>query len=236
MENENETVVAEQPVQVDQKTAAEMGNVVNIKAVKKPKPAAKVTKAKAPEAKPLSKADAKMLKESRKRSAKIREKKAAEAKAAKAKRPEGAQLLSKGPGPAMKGFKVKVDKAIKPGLCQLHGCSAKAATKRAKWCREHKKTIRKAQLAANNVVWRKRVSEGTAGHHVAYRGKPTWWAVEKPKAALTLVKAGASIIEDPKKLEEALAKAAAAEKLRAAKQQEREAKAAAKEKTAAKSA
>lgn len=95
------------------------------------------------------------------------------------------------PGPAAPLFKVKAAK--EPGVCQMRGCSSRSVTERSKWCYEHKRVVRKAQLALNNIVWRKRVERGTAGHHVAYKNRPTVWAATHVRDAERLVRKGRSI-------------------------------------------
>lgn len=52
-------------------------------------------------------------------------------------------------------------------------CTVKPVTPLADRCHPCKKTIRKEQLRVNNIDWRKRVADGTAGHHKQYRNKPT---------------------------------------------------------------
>jgi hypothetical protein len=66
----------------------------------------------------------------------------------------------------------------------------KAAPKsaRSKFCRPCYKDRRKKQLADNNVVWRKRVASGKAGHHLRYRNRPTEWAKEHKSQALKAAK------------------------------------------------
>jgi hypothetical protein len=130
-----------------------------------------------------------------------------EVKAKVPKTSKAAKSAKRKPGPAMAAFKQKKERRL--GVCNLIGCAQKTVTAKSKWCKEHKKEIRKAQLAANNIIWRKRVEAGTAGHHVAYRNHATVWAQENAKKALSLVKSGKSVIEDPKKFEEILKKDAA---------------------------
>jgi hypothetical protein len=96
-------------------------------------------------------------------------------------------------GPAMKDFIKKVKKTPLPGICQLNGCKTKV-TARAKWCATHKKEIRKAQLKANNEVWRKRVKDGIAGHHVVYKNRPTIWAAQNKQHATKFVQAGHAVV------------------------------------------
>lgn len=113
------------------------------------------------------------------------------------------------PGPAMKALAGKVKENRVLGVCMRKGCSTKTVTHRAKWCREHKKAIRKAQLAANNVVWKRRVLKHEAGHHVAYRNEATKWSATHKDKALDLAKKGHSVYEVDK-LKKILAKVKAA--------------------------
>lgn len=106
------------------------------------------------------------------------------------------------PGPAMAKFKVKP--VAEPGICRLVGCKTKTAG--VKWCATHKKQIRKAQLKANNPVWRKRIKAGTAKHHVVYSDRPTAWAVKAKEEALKIVKSGHSIIPTVKDFKAILSK------------------------------
>lgn len=98
----------------------------------------------------------------------------------------------RGVGPGTKRFKFKAVR--KAGECDVLGCSRSPSTTKARRCLKHKKLIRKEQLKANNVVWRKRVQKGTAGHHIVYtspkEGKTslTEWARANPERAMKLVK------------------------------------------------
>lgn len=170
-----------------------------VKLVKKPvakKAAVKEPKAKAPKAKkePKMKAAPK------------------EVKTVKAKPVPGNKLKfgSRKPGPAMGLFKLK-DPA-EPGVCRVYGCSKKASSGKGRWCAPHKKEIRKAQLKANNVIWRKRVKAGTAGHHVVYsvekKLRPTEWAVKNKEKALAKVKKGEATIEGIGEFKKLLSKGA----------------------------
>lgn len=113
-------------------------------------------------------------------------------------------------------LKLKVKPERIPGVCLVQGCNKPSATGLAQWCRDHKKAIRKEQLRLNNIVWRKRVEQGKAGHHLVYRNKPTGFAVENPDKALAIAKKGVGITE-PDDLKKILAKGAASKKVKAAK-------------------
>lgn len=92
------------------------------------------------------------------------------AKAPRAKRLKGPLPRAK-KGPASKVVKVKTNR--EPGVCTKLRCGSKTASPRSKWCKAHKKEVRALQLKLNNVVWRKRVEKGVAGHYESYRGRPT---------------------------------------------------------------
>lgn len=83
-------------------------------------------------------------------------------------------------------------------VCDVLSCREKP--KKGFRCEKHRKMIRKAQLKANNVVWKKRVKEGTAGHHVVYTkpdtGKTiaTKFSLKATDKATAVVKSGHSII------------------------------------------
>lgn len=117
---------------------------------------------------------------------------------------KGAQLLKTGPGPAMVQFAKKLRKTPEQGMCHVLGCEKKSVTLRAKWCMGHKKAIRKAQLKANNKVWRKRVKEGLAGHHVIYAGAATAFSLKNRELAEKIVAAGRATIATKKELEKAI--------------------------------
>lgn len=101
-------------------------------------------------------------------------------------------------GPAMKKFKFKVKR--QKGECDVLGCKVKGLGSKRR-CPKHKKLIRKAQLKANNVVWRKRVKDGVAGHHAVYtdsdegKTRATKFAVKAADKALAAVKAGHSVVD-----------------------------------------
>ena len=118
-------------------------------------------------------------------------------------------------GPAMKRFKFKKDR--KPGECDVLGCKVNGLAP-ARRCHKHKKLIRKAQLKANNVVWRKRVKEGTAGNHAVYTFDgdqvATKFARKESSKALAAVKAGHAVV-DEKGFKKALAAAEVVRKAKA---------------------
>lgn len=101
-------------------------------------------------------------------------------------------------GPGTKMFKFKAERAA--GECDVQGCKVKGLGKKRR-CGKHKKEIRKEQLRANNVVWKKRVKDGTAGHHVVYtrpgEKKPiaTKYSLKKTDAAVAVVAKGHSVVE-----------------------------------------
>ena len=117
---------------------------------------------------------------------------------------KGAQLLKKGPGPATKAWAKKFRADREPGQCNMKGCSRKTVTPRAKWCAPHKKEVRKAQLKANNVVWRKAVKEGRAGHHVVYDGQATVFTLQNKNQAEKIVLAGRATVTTKTELEKAI--------------------------------
>lgn len=99
---------------------------------------------------------------------------------------------------AAKSLGFKLAKAAPIGICMRLKHTKKgvaATTPRGRWCRACKKAVRKEQLRLNNIVWKARVKKGTAGHHVAYKGKATGWAVEKTDLATKKVKKGKSIYD-----------------------------------------
>lgn len=98
------------------------------------------------------------------------------------------------PGPAAKLYEVKTNP--ERGTCWMKGCSKPSITKRSRWCGEHKRYVRKLQLAENNKVWRRRVEKGEAGHHVAYKNRPTEWAAKHLKQAEKAVKSGKSVYDE----------------------------------------
>lgn len=104
------------------------------------------------------------------------------------------------PGPATAKFKFK---PLPKSRTQCDVLNCKVRPSKGFRCTGHKKLIRKAQLKANNVVWKKRVKAGTAGHHVIYtrpgEKKPiaTRWSLGKKTAELAhkKVAAGHSVVE-----------------------------------------
>lgn len=98
-------------------------------------------------------------------------------------------------GPGTKKFSFK--EARVRGACDVARCSKKARSPKGFRCKKHIKLVRKAQLKANNVVWRKRVKAQTAGHHIVYTfkkvTKPTEWATRNPDAAVTQTERGATV-------------------------------------------
>lgn len=117
---------------------------------------------------------------------------------------KGAQLLKKGPGPAMVALAKKVRTDVETGHCHFRGCTKKSVTNRAKWCLAHKRAIRKAQLKANNAVWRKRVKRGEAGHHVVYDGRATMFTLQNKPLAEKIVLAGRATVTTKTQLEKAI--------------------------------
>ncbi len=122
-------------------------------------------------------------------------------------------------GPATAKFKFKAER--KRGECDVLGCNAKPQA--GFRCTKHRKLIRKAQLKANNVVWKKRVKAGTAGHHVVYT-RPgeklpiaTRFAMKAPEKALEVVRKEHSIVEEVGVMKEILARTKASRKVKAAK-------------------
>lgn len=106
------------------------------------------------------------------------------------------------PGPAMQRLAAKIKLKYEKGECRFRGCSKPALGLR--WCKNHKKFVRKMQLKANNVVWRKRVRAGKADHHVVYRKHATFWTIAHKDAALKKVKKGESIIKTREEFRKAL--------------------------------
>lgn len=111
---------------------------------------------------------------------------------------------------------IKFKKVIVNGTCRVLGCNAKCPP-RANTCATHKKQIRKAQLEAGMVKFRKRQAAGKAGHYVVFRGKPSKWALANPEAAKRMVKEGLTCtIDKPeefiKKIDAGVAKLKAAAK------------------------
>jgi len=121
-------------------------------------------------------------------------KKVEKPKAAKPKKTPKAKVV----GPAMKKLASKL-RPKEQGKCDWKGCPAKTGKKYR--CLKHMKVVRKLQLAANNVVWRKRVKAGTAGHHAVYtsplqkKQRLTQWAKKETPKAEAQVKEGASIVD-----------------------------------------
>lgn len=113
---------------------------------------------------------------------------------------------------AIKSLGLKLSPVKLRGACNVAGCSGRPANSRTLFCSKHKKEIRKEQLKLNNIVWRKRVAEKKAGHHVVYRGKATEWALTHKEQALKAVKAERSIY-DLKEFTVAFNKASAAAKV-----------------------
>ena len=101
-------------------------------------------------------------------------------------------------GPGTKLFKFK-DGPKSFEVCDVLNCREKP--KSGFRCVKHKKAIRKEQLRANNIIWRQRVKNGTAGHHVVYtrpgEKKPiaTKYSLKKTDAAVKAVSTGHSVVE-----------------------------------------
>lgn len=127
------------------------------------------------------------------------------AKVAGAKSPKAKKVI----GPATKNFKFK-DGPKDRKVCDVKGCTKKPKT--GFRCDAHRKEIRKAQLAANNVVWKKRVKAGTAGNHVIYtrpgEKKPiaTQFSLKNPDKAAKQVFNEHSILETVKDFKEILSR------------------------------
>lgn len=119
---------------------------------------------------------------------------------------EGAALLPKGPGPAMQALASKLRAEPSLGGCDVIGCKNRATSPRAWRCGPHKKAIRKAQLKANNAVWRKRVKEGKAGHHVVYKGYASVFSLKNTKVAEKIVTSGRSTLKTRDEFREVLRK------------------------------
>jgi hypothetical protein len=143
----------------------------------------------------------KIMKEAKKAVKKVAAKKPAKVatkKVAKVAKPKASKKQAKrvvGPGTAK--FKFKKEKLV--GQCDVLGCKAKAHKPNAYRCMKHKKEIRKVQLAANNVVWHKRVKAKTADHHIVYtydgKQKLSKWARAHPDAAMERVKKEQAVID-----------------------------------------
>ena len=103
-------------------------------------------------------------------------------------------------GSGTKAFKYK-PLPWAPGACKVLKCKQKATSKMAKVCRVHKKEIRKQQLKANNVTYRKRIKDHKVISHIVYTdpdtGKPmlTQWAQRNPDKAMAIVKKGRGTID-----------------------------------------
>lgn len=126
------------------------------------------------------------------------EKKAAPVKAKPTAKKVKAKDRTKPIGPGTKLFKFK-DGPKSFEVCDVLNCREKP--KSGFRCVKHKKAIRKAQLKANNITWRKRVKDGTAGNHVVYtrpgEKKPiaTKYSLKKTDAAVKVVSTGHSVVE-----------------------------------------
>lgn len=82
------------------------------------------------------------------------------------------------------GWKVK---GVKTGHeCCVMRCTRATSSSRVIWCAMHRAEIRKLQVKLNGEAHLKRKADGVAGHHLTYKGKPTPWAKENPKAAKKL--------------------------------------------------
>ncbi len=116
------------------------------------------------------------------------------AKVPKVKAPKAAKKV----GPGTVKFKFKENR--KPGQCDVLNCSVNNLKGVKRRCPKHKKIIRKAQLKANNVVWKKRVKNKEAGHHAVYTydGKQlaTRYSLKATDKVADVVKKGHSIIKE----------------------------------------
>ncbi len=97
-------------------------------------------------------------------------------------------------GPGTLKFKFKATRSR--AVCDVLNCKAKPS--KGFRCPKHKKLIRKAQLAANNIVWKKRVKAGTAGHHVVYtnpkkKTQATRWALKATNKAMKVHSGAATL-------------------------------------------
>lgn len=145
-------------------------------------------------------AQAKVIQIKAKAPAKAKAPKAAVKKATKPKaaKPKAKKERVKPIGPATAKVKFK-DKPKSRDYCDVLNCSAKP--KAGFRCEKHRKVIRKAQLAANNVVWKKRVKAGTAGHHVVYtrpgekKAIATRFSLKATDKAIKVVSTGHSVVE-----------------------------------------
>jgi hypothetical protein len=110
-------------------------------------------------------------------------------------------------GPVTKQFKFK-DGPKSFEICDVLNCKSKP--KKGFRCDAHRKLIRKAQLKANNAVWKKRVKAGEAGHHAVYtyEGKriATRAALKDTEKFIPVVKSGHSVVTEVGKFKEIVAK------------------------------
>lgn len=120
------------------------------------------------------------------------------------KKVSGAKVI----GPGTKLFKFKPGKKSRE-VCDLLSCRTKPKT--GFRCDAHRKIVRKAQLKANNPVWKRRVKAGTAGHHVVYT-KPdtgkriaTKFSLKAADEATKVVKSGHSVVSEVGKFKAILA-------------------------------
>lgn len=132
---------------------------------------------------------------------KVEKKAPKETKAPKAKAVKAAKVKAKAAkkvGPGTIKFKFKENR--KPGQCDVLNCSVNNLKGLKRRCPKHKKIIRKAQLKANNVVWKKRVKNKEAGHHAVYTydGKQlaTRYSLKATDKVADAVKKGHSIIKE----------------------------------------
>lgn len=107
---------------------------------------------------------------------------------------------------AIKKLNWKLRAARVPGLCSKLGCQVKFPSRGQIYCKAHKKAVRKVQLKLNNIVWRRRVKAGTAGHHVVYDDTATKWTMKARKEAEKKVKTNHSIVKTLKVLNTIIAK------------------------------
>jgi hypothetical protein len=75
------------------------------------------------------------------------------------------------PSAWVREFTLKPNRVL--GVCGIARCSEQTGSNKVKWCLKHRVAIRKAQMAANNETWKKRLAQGTATIRPLYRGKPT---------------------------------------------------------------
>lgn len=125
----------------------------------------------------------------------------------KAKKTPKAKARVKPIGPGTSAFKFKPLPKSRE-VCDVLTCREKP--KAGFRCAKHKKIIRKAQLKANNVIWKKRVKAGTAGHHAVYTYEDTQlatkFAIKQTDKMEKVVKDGHSIIPTVGKFKEIVSK------------------------------